>query len=85
MVNGQSIFRYGARDNDWETFSMELQPNVYYDIKWCYHKDATDNGVGDYFALDNIQIKPKTQRGDVNGDGSVNITDVTTLINYLLS
>ena len=25
------------------------------------------------------------QRGDVNGDGSVNISDVTALINYLLS
>ena len=25
-----------------------------------------------------------SQRGDVNGDGSVNISDVTTLINYLL-
>ena len=84
MVNGESIFRLGAYNNDWETFSLELQPNVYYDIKWCYHKDATDNGVGDYFALDNIQIKPKTQRGDVNGDGSVNITDVTALIDYLL-
>ena len=88
MVNGQSIFRYGARDNDWETFSMELQPNVYYDIKWRYHKDVIDNGEGDYFALDNIQMKPKTHRGDVNGDGNsnsnVNISDVTALINYLL-
>ncbi|MBR3451480.1 MAG: BspA family leucine-rich repeat surface protein, partial [Muribaculaceae bacterium] len=29
--------------------------------------------------------KNASQRGDVNGDGSVNISDVTTLIDYLLS
>ena len=36
-------------------------------------------------ALDNIKIEPKSIRGDVNGDSSVNITDVTSLIDYLLS
>jgi hypothetical protein len=85
MVNGTSIFRYGARDNDWETFTYELQPNVTYQLRWYYHKDVSDNGVGDYFALDNIKIAPKTMRGDVNGDSSVNIADVTSLIDYLLS
>jgi hypothetical protein len=84
MVNGTSIFRYGARDNDWETFTYELQPNVTYQLRWFYHKDVSDNGVGDYFALDNIKIAPKTMRGDVNGDGSVNISDVTALIDLLL-
>ena len=85
MVNGTSVFRYGARDNDWETFSMELQANVYYDIKWRYHKDVSDDGEGDYFALDNIKIAPKFKRGDVNADDNVNISDVTALIDYLLS
>jgi hypothetical protein len=84
MVNGTSIFRYGALDNDWETFTYELQPNVTYQLRWYYHKDVSDNGVGDYFALDNIKIAPKTMRGDVNGDGSVNISDVTALIDLLL-
>ena len=84
MVNGTSIFRYGARDNDWETFTYELQPNVTYQLRWYYHKDVSDNGVGDYFALDNIKIAPKTMRGDVNGDSSVNISDVTALIDLLL-
>ena len=79
------MFRYGARDNDWETYSYELQPDVTYQIRWYYHKDVSDNGVGDYFALDNIQIRPKTQRGDVNGDGQVNITDVTVLISMVLT
>ena len=36
----------------------------------------------------NIEVvisKPDVTRGDVNGDGSVNISDVTALIDYLLS
>ena len=85
MVNGYSIFRYGARDNDWETFTYELNPNVPYQLRWFYHKDVSDNGVGDYFALDNIKIAPKTMRGDVDGDGDVGVADVTTLIDYLLT
>ena len=32
-----------------------------------------------------IPIEPSFIRGDVNGDGNVNISDVTALINYLLS
>ena len=34
---------------------------------------------------DVVISKPAVTRGDVNGDGSVNISDVTTLIDYLLS
>ena len=45
----------------------------------------SDNGSGDYFALDNMQIKPKVQRGDVNGDGSINVADVTALIQIVLN
>ena len=85
MSNGTSVFRYGARDNDWETFYYELQPNVTYQLRWYYHKDVSINGSGDYFALDNVKIEPKVARGDVTGDGSVNISDVTVLINYLMS
>jgi hypothetical protein len=85
MANGSSIFRYGARDNDWETFTFELNPNVTYNLKWYYHKDVSDNPSGDYFALDNMQIKPKVQRGDVNGDGFINVADVTALIQIILN
>ena len=85
MVNGTSVFRYGARDNDWETFTYELQANVPYQLVWFYHKDVSDDGEGDYFALDNIKISPKTIKGDVNGDGVVGIADVTALIDYILS
>jgi len=85
MMNGTSIFRYGARDNDWETFTVDLNPNVTYQLVWFYHKDVSDHGVGDYFALDNIKIAPKSIRGDVDGDGSVGIADVTALIDYILT
>ena len=67
-------------------------PNTHYDecvfmvngTSIFRYKDVSDNGVGDYFALDNIKIAPKTMRGDVNGDSSVNISDVTALIDLLL-
>jgi len=85
MSNGTSIFRYGARDNDWETYTFELNPNVTYNLKWYYHKDVSDNGSGDYFALDNMHIKPKVQRGDVNRDGFINVADVTALIQIILN
>ena len=85
MVNGTSIFRYGARDNDWETFTYELQPNVTYQLRWFYHKDVSDDGVGDYFALDNIKIAPKAVRGDVNDDGEVNVADHVELSKIILN
>ena len=35
--------------------------------------------------IDVVISKPAVTRGDVNGDGSVNISDVTSLIDYLLT
>lgn len=44
------------------------------------------NSSGNVIKSQNVVFsKPSFTRGDVNGDGSVNINDVTTLINYLLS
>ena len=85
MVNGRSEFRYGALDNDWETYSVELKAGNTYRLIWEYHKDTEDDGVGDYFALDNVKVEPKVKPGDVDMDGNVNIADVTALIDYLLS
>ncbi|MBQ6167433.1 MAG: leucine-rich repeat protein [Muribaculaceae bacterium] len=85
MKNGTSIFRYGARDNDWETYSVELNAGGTYELVWFYHKDVSDNGQGDYFALDNIKVEPKIPRGDVDCDGNVGIGDVSALIDYLLN
>ena len=64
---------------------LQSRTNVTYQLRWFYHRDVSDNGVGDYFALDNIQIRPKVVLGDVNGDGQVNPTDATVLINALLN
>ena len=38
-----------------------------------------------YVVVTGIPIEPSFTRGDVNGDGNVNISDVTALINYLLT
>ena len=62
-----------------------MTPNVTYNLRWYYHKDVSDNGSGDYFALDNMQIRPKAQLGDVNGDGFINVADVTALIQIVLN
>ena len=53
-------------------------------LEWSYTKDLSVNRPGDYFAVDNVAIISATSRGDVNGDGSVNIADVTALIDLLL-
>lgn len=46
---------------------------------WNIEEDYT------YPYLRSIDIPQDTIRGDINGDGSVNISDVTSLIDYLLS
>ena len=66
-----------------ETYSVYL-PAGECTLEWSYTKDLSVNRPGDYFAVDNVAIIA-TSRGDVNGDGSVNISDVTALINYLLN
>ena len=84
LVDGVSQFAYGARQNDWETYTMDVTPGTH-TLTWRYTKDNSLNPTGDYFAVDNLTIHSIEKRGDVNADGSVNISDVTTLIDYLLS
>ena len=85
-INGVEQIAYGAYQNaDWETYSVYL-PAGECTLEWKYSKDDSVNPTGDYFAVDNVAIiSAGFTRGDVNGDGSVNISDVTTLIDYLLS
>ena len=83
-------------DEDWSMKSVWWSNNMF---KGCtklvggmgtvYDPNHTD---AEYARIDGGQsnpgyftAKPTTQRGDVNGDGSVNIADVTSLIDYLLS
>jgi len=84
LVDGVSQFAYGARQNDWETYTMDVTPGTH-TLTWRYTKDSSVNPTGDYFAVDNLTIRTIEKRGDVNADGSVNISDVTALIDYLLS
>ena len=84
LVDGVSQFAYGARQNDWETYTMDVTPGTH-TLTWRYTKDSSVNPTGDYFAVDNLSIHIIEMRGDVDADGNVNISDVTALIDYLLS
>ena len=84
LIDGVSQFAYGARQNDWETYTMEVTPGTH-TLTWRYTKDSSVNPTGDYFAVDNLTIHTLEKRGDVDADGDVNISDVTALIDYLLS
>ena len=84
LVDGVSQFAYGARQNDWETYTMDVTPGTH-TLTWRYTKDSSVNPTGDYFAVDNLTIRSIEKRGDVDVDGSVTISDVTALIDYLLS
>ena len=83
-IDGAPQFTYGALDNGWETYQVDLAPGTH-TLTWSYTKDSSVNPTGDYFAVDNVKIREKTaMRGDVNNDQKVDISDATTLINYLL-
>ncbi|MBE6317245.1 MAG: hypothetical protein E7078_11505 [Bacteroidales bacterium] len=84
LVDGVSQFAYGARQNDWETYTMDVTPGTH-TLTWRYTKDSSVNPDGDYFAVDNLSIHTLEMRGDVDADGKVTISDVTALIDYLLS
>ncbi len=84
-IDGVEQFRYGNRDNEWETYKVDLTPGLH-TLKWRYIKGGSVNPEGDYFAVDNVSITAKPViRGDVDFDGSVTIADVTALIDLLLN
>lgn len=86
LIDGNIMFNYGERNNDWETYSAQLSAGTH-TLEWRYTKDSSDNGEGDYFAVDNVVVTGliTVAQGDVDGDGNVNIADVTAMIDYLLS
>ena len=84
IVDGVQRFSYGERDNDWENYTVDLSPGTH-SLLWRYNKDSSVNPVGDFFALDNVTLTANGLRmGDVNGDNSVDIDDVTLLISSIL-
>ena len=58
LIDGVEQFKYGARDNDWETYSVDLAAGSH-TLTWSYSKDSSVNPTGDYFAVDNVSITAK--------------------------
>lgn len=83
-IDGSIQFQYGNIDNDWTTFTVELGRGSH-TLVWKYHKDGSINGAGDYFAVDNVKLVTTVQLGDINGDGIINVADVTALIQIVLN
>ncbi len=55
MVDGVEKFRYGARDNAWETYTVELGDGTH-TLTWSYTKDSSVHATGDYFAISNVRF-----------------------------
>ena len=84
-VDGNQVFSFGSLGNYWTTNNASLEVGTH-TLTWTYSKDGSVNPAGDFFAVSQVSLYiPSVTRGDVNNDGSVNISDVTTLIDYLLS
>ncbi|MBQ3949272.1 MAG: RecQ family ATP-dependent DNA helicase, partial [Bacteroidales bacterium] len=50
IVDGTQKFSYGARQNNWETYTVELSAGTH-TLTWTYSKDGSVNPTGDYFAV----------------------------------
>ena len=55
MVDGVTKFRYGARENDWEAYTVELDEGTH-TLTWRYTKNNNINRTGDYFAISNVRF-----------------------------
>ena len=55
MVDGVEKFSYGARDNNWETYTVELGDGTH-TLTWSYIKDGSVHATGDYFAISNVRF-----------------------------
>ena len=85
-VDGNLAFSFGSNlGNYWTTNNTSLEVGTH-TLTWTYSKDSSVNPAGDFFAVSQVSLYiPTITRGDVNNDGSVNISDVTALIDHLLS
>ena len=85
-VDGNAAFSFGSDlGNYWAIHTKPLEVGTH-TLTWTYSKDSSVNPEGDFFAIRQVYLDiPASMRGDVDGDGTVNIADVTTLIDYLLS
>ena len=58
-IDGERVLYYGAYDNEWETFTCELEAGEH-ELVWSYTKDSSVNPNGDYFAVDNVCVGEPT-------------------------
>ena len=84
-VDGNQIYSYGVLfPTSWGVNCHVLSAGTH-TITWSYTKDSSVNPEGDYFGIMEVELEaPEFIPGDVNNDNSVDITDATALINYLL-
>ena len=96
MFRGCGDLRTIYVGNGWSTAAVTYDDWIFYNCTSLVGGQGTTydrNHTGkEYAHIDGGPSNPgyftdknASQRGDVNGDGSVNITDVTALIDYLLS
>ena len=83
-VDGVVKLYYADLQNNWVPYTTNLTPGTH-TLTWTYSKDESVNPRGDYFAIDNVYLDLPVIRGDVNGDGGIDISDVTALIDLLLN
>ena len=84
-VDGVEVYAFGSALGDGWNVNNEPLSLGRHTLTWTYTKDDSVNPAGDYFGLDEVYLMIYSVRGDVNSDGVVNINDVTSLIDYLLS
>ena len=71
--------------DSWSRSRSELTPGTH-TLTWSYNKDSSVHPEGDYFAIAAVELLPNEFiRGDVDDNGSVGISDVSAIIDYLLS
>ena len=85
-VDGDEVFSFGsALGNYWNTNNKPLEVGTH-TLTWTYSKDGSYNPAGDFFAISQVSLYiPTVTRGDVNGDGVINVTDVTMLITMAMN
>ena len=54
-VDGTEKFSYGSRQNDWESYSVNLATGTH-TLTWTYSKDSSVHPKGDYFAIRNVKL-----------------------------
>ncbi len=74
----------GITDKSYMVRDLDAGGTFYYKVKALY-TDGTESEWSNVEKVTLLQGVPQFIRGDVNGDSDVNITDVTVLINSLLS